>query len=136
MKPGFNEPLYNEVLGIANDILQTDLLKCLEQLLDITNQVPTPLGLPKTRGLTEFSWSRSNNPLFIDFCFCSVRCWHSYYGRWKQFVEYGGLMEMLRHVTGLEGLGPTSQRALYIHVTPPKIIIMLYPSYLSPMLIH
>ena len=30
VEPRFNEPLYNEVLGITNDILQPDLLKCME----------------------------------------------------------------------------------------------------------
>ena len=28
VEPRFNEPLYNEVLDITNDILQPDLLKC------------------------------------------------------------------------------------------------------------
>ena len=36
----FNEPLYDEVLGITNDILQPGLLKCMKQNLDITNQFP------------------------------------------------------------------------------------------------
>ena len=27
----FNEPLYNKVLGIKNDILQPSLLECMEQ---------------------------------------------------------------------------------------------------------
>ena len=36
MKPRFNEPLYNEVIAVTNDILQPDLsLKCLKQILDI-----------------------------------------------------------------------------------------------------
>ena len=37
VEPRFNEPLYNEVLDITNDILQPDLLKCMEKDLDITN---------------------------------------------------------------------------------------------------
>ena len=35
VQPRFNEPLYNEVLGITNDILQDGLLKCMEYNLDI-----------------------------------------------------------------------------------------------------
>ena len=37
VEPRSNEPLYNEVLGITNDISQLGLLKCMEQNLDITN---------------------------------------------------------------------------------------------------
>ena len=33
VEPRFSEPLYNEVLGITNDIT----VKCVEQNLDITN---------------------------------------------------------------------------------------------------
>ena len=40
IQPRFIEPLYNEVLGITNDILQPGFLKCMEQDLDITNQFP------------------------------------------------------------------------------------------------
>ena len=40
MEPRFNELLHNEVLGITNDIPQLDLLKCMEQNLDKTNQLP------------------------------------------------------------------------------------------------
>ena len=39
MEPRFNEPLYNEVVGIMNDILQLGLLKCMEKNLDITNHL-------------------------------------------------------------------------------------------------
>ena len=34
---------------------------------------------------------------------CSVRFWHPYDGRWKQSLEHGGLMEMLRHVVCKSG---------------------------------
>ena len=39
VEPRFNKPLYNEVLGITNDILQPgqSYSKCMEQNLDITN---------------------------------------------------------------------------------------------------
>ena len=37
-EPWFNESLYNEVLGIANNILQPGLLKCMKQNLNITKQ--------------------------------------------------------------------------------------------------
>ena len=37
VEPGFNEPLYNEVLGITNHILQPGLLKGMKQNLDITD---------------------------------------------------------------------------------------------------
>ena len=39
MELRFNEPLYNEVLGLTSDILQPGkvILKCMEQNLHITN---------------------------------------------------------------------------------------------------
>ena len=37
MEPRFNEPLFNEVLGITNDILQLSNSKCMEKYPDITN---------------------------------------------------------------------------------------------------
>ena len=37
VEPRPNEPLYNKVLGITNDVLQCGLVKCMEQNLDITN---------------------------------------------------------------------------------------------------
>ena len=36
VEPGFNELLYNEGLGIRNDILQPGLLKCMEQNIGIS----------------------------------------------------------------------------------------------------
>ena len=40
IQPRFSEPLYKEVLGMTNDILQPGLLKRVEHNLDITNQFP------------------------------------------------------------------------------------------------
>ena len=40
VEPRLNEPLYNEALGITNDILQFGPLKYMEQNLDITNLFP------------------------------------------------------------------------------------------------
>ena len=37
---GTEEPRYNEVLDKTNDIPQSGFLKCMEQNLDITNQLP------------------------------------------------------------------------------------------------
>ena len=52
VEPRFNEPLYKEVLAITNDILQPDLLKCMEQNFDITNQFPLSLGTSLNRVFT------------------------------------------------------------------------------------
>ena len=48
------EPLYNDVLGIANDILHPVLLKCMEQNLLITNQFPKSLLASLNRGSTVY----------------------------------------------------------------------------------
>lgn len=48
------EPLYNDVLGIANDILHPVLLKCMEQNLLITNQFPQSFVASLNRGSTVY----------------------------------------------------------------------------------
>ena len=51
VEPPFNEPLYNEVLGITNDILQPGhsfIVKCMEQNLDIMNLDITNLDITKS----------------------------------------------------------------------------------------
>ena len=45
-----NLHVYNEVLGITNDILQPGLLKCMKQNLEITNQFPYPPGTSLNQG--------------------------------------------------------------------------------------
>ena len=48
VEPQFNEPVYNEVFGITNDILHPGLLKWMEKNLDTTNQFPKSLTVPQT----------------------------------------------------------------------------------------
>ena len=53
MKPRFNEPLYNEVLGITNDIFQvSNGVMYRKKNLDITNQFSQSLGTSSNRGST------------------------------------------------------------------------------------
>ena len=58
----FNEPLYNEVLGMTNHILQPSNYKMYgkkprhNEVLDITNQFPQSHGTSLNRGFTVYSF--------------------------------------------------------------------------------
>ena len=87
MEPRYNEPLYNEVLDIANDFLYSSNSKMYEKNFDITKPrysehilpVPWPFVISRFHSVGEYS----RDQYYWD-AFVIVGWWYSVYGAPKR----------------------------------------------------